>query len=179
MANVARSGHFSTKSHLMVLYACPWPGWLGPPGWRGARRRASSPIRLAATLAALVTVERWVLRRIASKARNTALWPCISKRISMGRHSALDALQAATSPAQRDRLLTSGVRHILHLVSRDLVEARLDTNAANPLDLLAVDIERLIVEPRALHEDQLWHLVKLKNDALLEVHTPPLPRSLV
>src|SRR5690606_15896224 len=49
------------------------------------------------------------------------------------------------SPAQRDRLLTSGVRHILHLVSRDLVEACLDANAANPLDLLAVDIERLIV----------------------------------
>src|SRR5690606_17535120 len=35
------------------------------------------------------------------------------------------------SPVQRDRLLTSSVRYILHLVSRDLVEARLDTNAAN------------------------------------------------
>src|SRR5690606_33181286 len=50
------------------------------------------------------------------------------------------------SPAQRDRLLTSEVRHILHLVSSDIVKARLDADAANPLDLLAVNIERLIVE---------------------------------
>src|SRR5690606_23719689 len=84
------------------------------------------------------------------------------------------------SPVQRDRLLTSGVRHILHLMSRELVEARLDANAADPLDLLAADIERLIVQLRALHKDQLWHLVKLKNDALLEVHTStPSHRSLV